>query len=64
MVNKEGPKYGYYTNASKTWLVCKEDCLLSVVATFADTDVKATSEGIPYLGAALGSEEYIPLLVG
>ena len=63
LINREGLKYGYYTNASKTWLVCKEDCLLSAVATFADTDVKVTSEGRPYLRAALGSEEYIQSFV-
>ena len=63
LINKEGPKYGYYTNASKTWFFCKEDCLPSAVATFADTDVKVTSEGRPYLGAALGSEEYIQSFV-
>ena len=26
-INKEGPKYGYFTDANKTWLVTKEDCL-------------------------------------
>ena len=54
-------KYGYFTNASKTWLVSKEDCLSSAAAAFADTDVKVTSEGRPYLGA--GTEEYIQAFV-
>ena len=59
----EDQKYGYFTNASKTWLVSKEDCLLSVAAVFAVIDVKITSEGRLYLGAALGTEEYIQLFV-
>ena len=63
LINTEGPKYGYFTNASKTWLVSKEDCLLCAAAAFADTDVKVTSEGRPYLGAALGTEEYIQAFV-
>ena len=40
----DGPKYGYFTNANKTWLVTKEDCLSSAVAAFADTDVKVSSK--------------------
>ena len=58
-LNSLGPKFGYFTNACKTWLVTKENCLSTAVEAFADTDVKVTSEGRPYLGAALGTEEYI-----
>ena len=62
-VNTEGPKYGYFTNASKTWLVSKVHYLSSTAAAFVDTDVKVTSEGRPYLGAALSTEEYIQAFV-
>ena len=58
-LNSLGPKFGYFTNACKTWLVTKENCLSTAVEAFADTDVKVTSTGRPYLGAALGTEEYI-----
>ena len=58
-LNSLGPKYGYFTNACKTWLVTKKNRLSSATEAFADTDVKVTSEGRPYLGAALGTEEYI-----
>ena len=58
-LNSLGPKFGYFTNTCKTWLVTKENCLSTTVEAFADTDVKVTSEGRPYLGAALGTEEYI-----
>ena len=63
LINTEGPKYGYFTNANKTWLVSKEECLLTAAAVFADTGVKVTSEGRPYLGTALGTEEYIQMFV-
>ena len=58
-INTLGPKFGYFTNARKTWLVTKEDYLSAASAAFADTGVKVTSEGRPYLGAALGTEEYV-----
>ena len=62
-INTLGPKFGYFTNASKTWLVTKEDYLSAASAAFADTGVKVTSEGRPYLGAALGTEEYMKAFV-
>ena len=62
-LNALGPEFGYFTNASKTWLVTKENCLSTAVEAFADTDVKVTSEGRPYLGAALGTEDYIQAFV-
>ena len=48
-INTLGPQFGYFINASKTWLVTKEDCLPNATAAFANTDVKVTSEGRPYL---------------
>ena len=62
-INTLGPKFGYFTNASKTWLVTKEDYLSAASAAFADTGVNVTSEGRPYLGAALGTEEYMKAFV-
>lgn len=44
-----GPKYGYFANAAKTWLVMKGKHLEAATAAFADTGVKVTSEGRPYL---------------
>ena len=61
-MNTLGPKYRYFTNPSKTWLVTK-NCHSSAVAAFADTDVKVTSDGRPYLGVALGTEEYMQAFV-
>ena len=46
-LNTLGPKYGYYANASKTWLVTKKDFLPKAEAAFEDTGVRITSEGRP-----------------
>ena len=58
-LNHLGPKFGYYTNASKTWLLTKREHRAKAEEVFAGTGVKITSDGRPYLGAPLGSEEYI-----
>ena len=57
------PKYGYYANANKTWLVTKKDFLPKAEAAFEDAGVWITSEGRPYLGVPLGTDEYIQSFV-
>ena len=52
-LNSFSSKYGYFTNACKTWLVTKKNHLSTATEAFADTDVKVTSDGRSYLGAAL-----------
>ena len=57
-----GPKFGYYPNASKSWLITKESAFLSDANTiFAHTGVNITSRGRPYLaiGAAIGTREFV-----
>ena len=53
----------YYPNASKTYLVVKEEYEASANEAFAATDVHVTTHGKRHLGAALGSktftEEYV-----
>ena len=53
-----GPGYGYYMNASKSWLVVKEDHYDTACIISADTSLHITTEGCPYLGAPLGSPEF------
>ena len=45
-----GPDYGYYVNASKSWLVIKEDYYDTACTLFTDTSLCITTEGHPYLG--------------
>ena len=56
LFTREGPDFGYYPNPSKTWLVT---CHTAGLSTFAGTGVNVTSDGRPYLGAAVGSAEYM-----
>ena len=58
-LSSQGPKFGYYANATKTWLVTKQKHLAAATASFANTGVQVTSEGRPYLGAAIGTKEYV-----
>ena len=59
ILTKEGPNFGYYPNPSKMWLVTKEGCHTAGLSTFAGTGVNVTPDGRPYLGAAIGSPEYV-----
>ena len=54
-----GPKYGYFPNPSKTWLVTKEGLCHSAASIFDSTGVNVTPDGRPYLGAAIGSPAFI-----
>jgi len=54
-----GPTFGYFVNASKTWLVTKESLLPDANQLFADSGVSVTCDGRPYLGAAIGTTSYI-----
>ena len=54
-----GQSLGYFANSTMTWLVTKDSSLSSATVAFAGTNVNVTSSGRPYLGAPLGSSEYI-----
>ena len=56
---KLGPGFGYFPNVSKTWLVVKNRYHSEAEVVFADTNVKITNEGWPYMGSAIGSSLYI-----
>jgi len=53
-----GPDFGYYPNASKTWLIVKPSSEELAKEAFAGTGVNITTEGRPYLGTPIGSEQY------
>ena len=58
-----GPAFGYLPNASKTWLVTKEEHLDRAKTLFQGTQVNITTNGHPHLGAALGSKDFIDQFV-
>ena len=53
-----GIKYGYHANASKTWLVVKQEHFPLATEIFADSGVCITVEGRRHLGAALGTSSF------
>ena len=53
-----GPRYGYFVNAPKTWLVAKENLYEVAVSLFGSTGVQITTEGRPLLGGPLGTSQY------
>ena len=54
-----GPAFGYFPNATKTWLITKDSLLDKANEIFHDTEVRITSQGRPHLGAPLGSQEFV-----
>ena len=62
--SKEGPGFGYFPNASKTWLVTKNSFCSDAEIIFAGTNVNLTDEGLPYLGAAIGTNQFVTFCYG
>ena len=58
-----GPSFGYFVNAAKTWLVTKDHLFQYSISSFSGSGIRVTSNGRPYLGAAIGSESYIQSFV-
>jgi hypothetical protein len=54
-----GPRYGYYPNPGKTWLLVKENEFESAQNLFESSGVNITSSGRKHLGAAIGNQEFI-----
>ena len=53
-----GPKFGYFPEPSKCWLIVKPEFYQKAVEIFSDTEVNITTEGKRHLGAVVGSESY------
>ena len=58
-ITELGSPFGYHANASKTWLIVKKSVEAQARSLFSNTQINITSEGRPYLDAALGTQEYI-----
>ena len=46
---QSGPEFGYYVNASKTWLIVKEEHFALANEIFADLGVQITVDGRRHL---------------
>ena len=53
-----GPHYGYQSNASKTFLVVKDEYEDEAKTIFGDTNISVTTRGKRHLGAAVGSRDF------
>ena len=62
-VTELGPEYGYFPNPAKTWLVVKEEHLEAAQNTFGGCGIQLTTQGRQYLGAPIGSMEFVDLSV-
>ena len=56
---ENGPSFGYYPNALKTYLVVKPGKEDQARKIFEGTAVQITIEGRRYLGGALGTQEFV-----
>ena len=54
-----GPAFGYFPNPAKMSLVTKQDQFNLANDTFGGSGVNITPEGRPYLGAAIGTHQYV-----
>ena len=53
-----GPKFGYYPQASKSWLIVKENAVNEANTIFSTSNIPITSSGKRHLGAVIGSLSY------
>ena len=58
-----GPEYGYYPNASNTWLIVKEEKCDEAKEFIQGTGVAITSEGKIHLRSAIGSQSFMECYV-
>ena len=58
-----GPQFGYFVNSSKTFLIVKETHLPMANAIFENTGIQVTTQGGRYLGAAIGSADFVQSFV-
>ncbi|XP_062507224.1 uncharacterized protein LOC134183654, partial [Corticium candelabrum] len=61
---EHGPTFGYHPNATKTWLIVKENLMEEGRKVFCDTSVNITNSGKRHLGAALGDTSFVNEYVG
>ena len=58
-VEGRGPTFGYFPNASKTWLVVKEEIYDDAIRLFQGINIQITTTGKRYLSSTIGTDEII-----
>ena len=58
-IMSEGPAFGYYPKASKSWLVTKSEFASRASTLFSTTKINISCEGRPYLGAPIGTRQFV-----
>jgi hypothetical protein len=53
-----GPKFGYFPEAKKSWLIVKPNLYIKAKSAFKDTNIQITIEGKRHLGAIVGSPQF------
>ena len=59
LLSARGPAYGYFPNASKTWLLVKDSYEQKARKIFSGTNINITTEGRRLLGAAIGETKFV-----
>ena len=57
-LSKEGQKFGYFVNGSKSWRIVKSKELAKEAKRVFGDEVNITTEGQRHLGAVIASQEY------
>ena len=52
-----GPRYGYFPQPSKSWLIVKEERVEEALNLFSETNIQITCHGERHLGAVIGTAE-------
>ena len=58
-IQQEGPRYGYFPNSNKSWLIVKAEYLATATDAFAGSGINITSKGHQHLGIPVGTRKYI-----
>ena len=63
ILTETGPKFGYYPEPTKTWLVVEPCASEKVESVFFGTKIKITTEGRRYLGGPVSTRKFKDLCI-
>ena len=53
-----GPKFGYFPEGSKSWIIVRENAKERAQTIFDNTKIKITTDGQRHLGAVIGTANF------